>query len=103
MKELCGTDTLLILNCKYFILLKGAYDSNMKVYAMRLCPGVEIKSSLLEFVTSNMLNAAFILSCCGSVRKATLRFATSADQTHKVCYINTINNNLSNIFIFHAI
>lgn len=66
----------------------------MKVYPMRLCPGVEIKSSLLEFVTSNQLNAAFVLSCCGSVRKATLRFATSADQIDQVCYINTINNNL---------
>jgi predicted DNA-binding protein with PD1-like motif len=58
--------------------------SNMKVYPMRLPPGAEIKSSLLEFVRSSQLNAAFILSCCGSVRKATLRFATSADQTHQV-------------------
>jgi len=58
--------------------------SNMMVYPMRLPPGAEIKSSLLEFVRSNKLNAAFILSCFGSVRKATLRFATSADQTHQV-------------------
>ena len=58
--------------------------SNMKVYPMRLPPGAEIESSLLEFVRSNKLNAAFILSCCGSVRKATLSFATSADQTHQL-------------------
>jgi predicted DNA-binding protein with PD1-like motif len=60
----------------------------MKAHPMRLQPGAEIKSSLLEFVTSRQLNAAFILTCCGSIRKATLRFATSADQTHKVCFMN---------------
>lgn len=87
-----GKGIPLILTCIYFILLKGTYESNMKVYPMRLCPGEEIKGSLLKFVTSNQLNAAFILSCCGSVRKATLRFATSDDQMHRVCYINTISN-----------
>jgi predicted DNA-binding protein with PD1-like motif len=86
MKILCGRD-ILIVNCVYLFLLKAVCGNNMKVYPMRLCPGVEIKSSILEFVTSNQLNAAFILSCCGSIRKATLRFATSADQTHQVCYM----------------
>jgi predicted DNA-binding protein with PD1-like motif len=62
--------------------------SNINLYPMRLPPGVEIKSSLLEFVISNQLIAAFILSCCGSVRKATLRFATSADQTHQICTLD---------------
>lgn len=59
--------------------------SNMKVYPMRLPPGAEIKSSLLEFVRSNKLNAAFIFSSVVVVSgKQTFRFATSADQTHQV-------------------
>jgi predicted DNA-binding protein with PD1-like motif len=72
----------------YLILLKAMCENSIKVYPMRLQPGTEIKSSLVEFVTSRQLNAAFILTCCGSVRKATLRFATNADQTHQVCFMN---------------
>lgn len=53
-----------------------ATASNLKVYPMRLLPGVEIKSSLIEFVKKNKLKAAFVMSCCGSVQSAKLRFAT---------------------------
>lgn len=77
-----------MINGLYFFLLKAMCENNMKVYPMRLQPGTEIKSSLVEFVTSRQLNAAFILTCCGSVRKATLRFATCPDQTHQVCFKN---------------
>ncbi|XP_023707668.1 bifunctional protein GlmU-like isoform X3 [Cryptotermes secundus] len=63
-------------------------ENSMKVYPMRLQPGTEIKSSLVEFVTSRQLNAAFVLTCCGSVIKATLRFATCPDQTHQIHTLN---------------
>lgn len=49
--------------------------SNLTCYAIRLGPGEEVLSKLREFVTSNNLKAAFIMSCVGSVQRAKLRLA----------------------------
>ena len=51
--------------------------SNLVCYAIRLGPGEEILTRLLEFVTSNDLKAAFILSCVGSIQRAKLRLANA--------------------------
>lgn len=58
--------------------------SNLVCYAVRLGPGEEIKSRLLEVVTANNLRAPFVISCVGSVQKATLRLAhaTAEDRNH---------------------
>ena len=57
----------------------------MSVYPMRLRPGQEIKQCLEEFVRDHGLNAAFVLTCCGSVTKATLRFAANTNnETNRV-------------------
>lgn len=47
------------------------------VHAVRLEPGQEIKSALLEFVRSRGLRAAFVMTCVGSVTSATLRLANA--------------------------
>jgi predicted DNA-binding protein with PD1-like motif len=47
----------------------------MHPYALRLHPGQDIKSELDAFVITNQMEAACILTCVGSLRKATLRFA----------------------------
>lgn len=47
----------------------------MKVFATRLNPGQEMLSSLQAFVEENQLKAPFIITCVGSVTKATLRLA----------------------------
>ena len=49
--------------------------SSMEVYPLRLTRGQELKSSLLQFVIDHNLSAPFVLTCCGSVSSATLRFA----------------------------
>ena len=60
----------------------------MSVYPMRLRPGQEIKQCLEEFVRDHGLNAAFVLTCCGSVTKATLRFAANKNnETNRVRYV----------------
>ncbi len=53
-------------------------------YAIRLGPGEEIKSSLLELVATNNLQAPFVISCVGSVQRAKLRLAhaTAEDRNH---------------------
>ena len=67
--------------------------SNLVTYSMRLKPGEELKSSpcsLLKFVKDNNLKAPFILTCCGSVTMATLRFAAS-QQDGKVTFLSLLN------------
>ena len=60
-------------------------SSALKCYALRLGPGEEIKSSLQEFVKHHDLQAAFILTCVGSVQKAKIRLAhATATNTNEV-------------------
>ena len=49
----------------------------LRCFALRLRPGEEIKSSLLAAVKAKGLSAACVLTCVGSVRKATLRMANA--------------------------
>merc|ERR1712126_511605 len=57
-----------------------AIKCGLSVYPMRLKPGQEIKKCLEDFVQENELKAAFIMTCCGSVTKATLRFAANKNK-----------------------
>lgn len=59
--------------------------SSLRVHALRLGPGEELFSSLLSFVEERKLCAPFIITCVGSVTKATLRLANAtADNTNEV-------------------
>ena len=49
--------------------------SNLSCFAIRLKPGEELKQSLLNFVETQGLRGAFVLSCVGSVTQAKLRLA----------------------------
>lgn len=46
---------------------------NMTVFALRLGPGQDLKKELDAFARENSLQAGFIVTCVGSLRKATLR------------------------------
>uniref|UniRef100_A0A3P9IFF2 PPC domain-containing protein n=1 Tax=Oryzias latipes TaxID=8090 RepID=A0A3P9IFF2_ORYLA len=62
--------------------------SNLHVYAVRFCPGQEILGSLQAFVEERRLQAPFIMTCVGSVTKATLRLANaSATNTNEVIHL----------------
>ncbi|KAI0227630.1 hypothetical protein LSAT2_021895 [Lamellibrachia satsuma] len=52
-----------------------ATPSSLTCYALRLKPGQEIRSSLVQFAKEKKLKSAFVLTCCGSVQRATLRMA----------------------------
>ena len=58
--------------------------SNLLCYAVRLAPGEEIRTKLLDFVATHDLKAAFIMSCVGSVQSAKLRLAqaTATSRNH---------------------
>lgn len=49
--------------------------SNLKAYTLRLHPGEDILETLLKYAKDHNLQAAFIMTCCGSVTKAKLRLA----------------------------
>ncbi|GFS08657.1 bifunctional protein GlmU-like [Elysia marginata] len=51
----------------------------LQCYPIRVCPGQELKSTLAQFVRSQALKAAFVLTCVGSVTRAHLRMANSTD------------------------
>lgn len=51
------------------------WKSGLTCYALRLKPGEELYSSLLKYKKECGLQAPFIMTCCGSLTKATLRLA----------------------------
>ena len=56
------------------------HSSSLRVHALRLSPGQEVKSALFEYCRRNSIDAACILTCVGSLSKAHLRYAYSADR-----------------------
>lgn len=49
----------------------------MKIYALRLKPNQDLKKELIQFSRDKNIQAGAILTCVGSLKKATLRFADS--------------------------
>ncbi len=47
----------------------------MKIFALRLKPGQDLKRELENFVKLNQIKAGFIITCVGNLEKATLRMA----------------------------
>jgi len=47
----------------------------MKTFALRLHPEQDLKEELIKFTKENNIQAGFILTCVGSLRRATLRMA----------------------------
>ena len=50
----------------------------MRCIAARFSPGQELRQSLLDLVKAQNLKSAFVITCVGSVTKATLRLADSS-------------------------
>jgi predicted DNA-binding protein with PD1-like motif len=51
--------------------------SPMRAFVLRLMPGQDLKSSLLEYVKEQGLSAAVVVTCVGSLSTATLRMANT--------------------------
>jgi uncharacterized protein len=47
----------------------------MKTFAFRLQPGMDLRQELLRFAHAQQLQAAFIMTCVGSLQQANLRLA----------------------------
>ena len=64
-------------------------SSSLEVYPLRLTRGQELKSALLQFAIDHNLSAPFVLTCCGSVSSATLRFAKPHNGTSEKVLISS--------------
>ena len=53
----------------------------MKAIAIRLEPGADLKQSLLQYCCDREIDAACVLSCVGSLRRAAIRFANQPEAT----------------------
>lgn len=68
--------------------------SSLKVYALRLRPEQDLYQELDTFVKNNDLRSAFIMTCVGSLTKATVRMAFGGQEENEVlkifCYFSKI-------------
>ena len=55
--------------------------SRSKVYALRLRPGDDLKKSITDFAKANQLQAAYVVTCVGSLKQANIRFANQLTGT----------------------
>ncbi|KAL6095497.1 uncharacterized protein ACO6RY_09411 [Pungitius sinensis] len=63
--------------------------SALQVHVIRVGPGQELLGSLQAFVDERRLRAPFIITCVGSVTKATLRLANAtATNTNEVLHLS---------------
>ena len=53
----------------------------MKIYALRLRPGQDLKQELVKFTKEKNIQAGFIITCVGSLKKASIRLADQPDAT----------------------
>jgi hypothetical protein len=53
----------------------------MKAVAIRLMPGADLKQSLVDYCVEHRIDAACIISCVGSLQRASIRFADCKDST----------------------
>ena len=70
---------------------------SQKVYALRLHPGDDLKVKLYEFVKEKKIKAGYIITCVGSLNKATLRLSNRNEtQTWKQTFeITSLTGTLS--------
>ncbi|KAF3703202.1 hypothetical protein EXN66_Car018890 [Channa argus] len=68
---------------------RGSSSSSLQLHAVRFGPGQELLGSLQAFVEERRLRAPFIITCVGSVTKATLRLANAtATNTNQVLQLS---------------
>ncbi|XP_035277164.1 bifunctional protein GlmU-like [Anguilla anguilla] len=61
--------------------------SGLTVHALRVGPGQELLGALTSFVEERKLRAPFVMTCVGSVTKATLRLANSTAGNNEVIHL----------------
>ena len=86
---------LLVFFC--FTLAAQTPMTPQKVYALRLHPGDDLKIKIAEFVKEKKIQAGYIITCVGSLNKATIRLSNRNEtQTWKETFeITSLTGTLS--------
>jgi predicted DNA-binding protein with PD1-like motif len=63
----------------------------MKVYALRLKPGTDLKNSIEEFVKQHKIEAGWIVTCAGSLTRYNIRFANNREGTNGSGYFEIVS------------
>lgn len=83
----------------FFTMTLSAQTSTVppKIYALRLHPGDDLKIKLAEFVKEKKIQAGYIITCVGSLSRATLRLSNKNEtQTWKESFeITSLTGTLS--------
>ena len=60
----------------------------MKIHTFRLKPYQDLKQGIEQYVQQNSINAGFIVTCVGGVKKVTLRMAGATPEDQDIRTIN---------------
>jgi predicted DNA-binding protein with PD1-like motif len=60
---------------------KAMESSSVNIHALRLKPGQDLRKELTEFVRREKIEAAWIITCVGSLTQTNLRFANQPEGT----------------------
>jgi uncharacterized protein len=75
----------LVLNLLIISLLSSCMTSknvvNSRTYALRLRPNQDLKQEIVAFAKEHHIQAGYIITCVGSLKKASLRFANQPNPT----------------------
>ncbi|MBS1786484.1 MAG: DNA-binding protein [Acidobacteria bacterium] len=59
-----------------------ASTTSVRTYVLRLKPGQDLRAELERFAKAKAIQAGYIITCVGSLRKASLRLADKSDSTN---------------------
>ena len=62
-----------------------------QTHAIRLLPGADLKQSIQDFAAVQKIEAGWVLTCVGSLRTTSLRFANQADITRLNGYFEIVS------------
>ena len=61
--------------------VEQASAKNLKIYALRLKPGQDLRTELEKFTKENRIGAGFIITAVGSLKETKIRLADKSDST----------------------
>jgi len=53
--------------------------SHQQIYALRLHPGQDLKQEIISYTKANHIDAGYIITCVGSLKKLSLRLANQSE------------------------
>lgn len=71
---------LLIISLLSSCMTSKTVDNN-RTYALRLRPNQDLKQEIVAFAKAHNIQAGYIITCVGSLKKAALRFANQPNAT----------------------